>query len=504
MKRLKKLLMGVCMAALLAGITGPADIMAASGGSVTVTSDGNKAPTFTTEGAQEWTLVVHNNSDQALSNAVIAPRLGDTNDEWPFKTEYQNYAQRIEEIPAGESVPVTFVFEQREDVATARHTLQFDVFTEDGTEPAASQKFYVNTTARPADNPGDQTIDLGQISGGDMSFGDIGGDMMSADAGGFSNGGVSGGGGSSDSSSVPRVIVTGFNTDPAEVHAGTNFTLIIHLKNTSKATKVSNMLFDLTAPTEGNDAQTVAPAFLPVSGSSSIYMDGIKANGTADISIQLNAKADLLQKPYSVDLSMKYEGADGSPVEASSSISIPVKQDARFEFSDFEISPDSISVGDEANVMCNLYNMGRIKLYNVKATFEGACIKKEEVFIGNVESGATASIDAMLEGAQATGGPANVKMTLSYEDESGKIATAEKELQLEVTEATEGDMMMPADMEMMEETKGFPVIPAAVAAAVVVVIIIVVVVMKKRKKKKRMNEEEELLDELDRPSEDER
>lgn len=326
--------------------------------------------------------------------------------------------------------------------------------------------------------------------------------MISADAGGFSNGGASGGGGS-DTTSVPRVIVTGFNTDPAEVHAGSNFTLIIHLKNTSKSTKVSNMLFDLTAPTEGNDAQTVAPAFLPVSGSSSIYMEGIKANGTADISIQLNAKADLLQKPYSVDLSMKYEDANGSPVEATSSVSIPVKQDARFEFSDFEISPDSISVGDETNVMCNLYNMGRIKLYNVKAAFEGTCIEKEEVFIGNVEPGATASIDAMLEGAQVTGGPANVKMTLSYEDESGKVTTAEKELQLEVTEAMESDMM-PTDMEMMEESKGFPVIPAAVAAAAVVVLIIIVAVMKKRKKRKRLNEEEELLDELDRPSEDER
>lgn len=503
MKLVKKLLMGLCVAALMAGMVGSVTIMAAPSGSVTVTSDGNKAPTFTTEGAQEWTLIVHNGSNVPLSNAVIAPRLGDTNDEWPFKTEYQNYAQRIEEIPAGESVPVTFVFEQREDVATSRHTLQFDVYTEDSAEPAASQKFYVNTTAKPADNPGDQLIDLDQITGGNLSLGDISGDMMSADAGGFSNGDVSGGGGSADSGSVPRVIVTGFNTDPAEVRAGSNFNLIIHLKNTSKTTKVSNMLFDLSAPTEGSDAQTVAPAFLPASGSSSIYLDGIKANGAADISIQLNAKADLLQKPYSVDLSMKYEDSDGAQIDAASSISIPVKQDARFEFSDFEISPESISVGDEANVMCNLYNLGRIKLYNVKVTFEGTCIKKEEVFLGNVESGATASIDAMLEGAQATAGPANVTMTVSYEDEAGKISTTTKELQIEVMEMME-DMSMMSGMDMPEEEKGFPVIPVAVIAGIVLLVIIIVVVRKKRKKRQRLNEEEELLDELDRSSEDER
>lgn len=324
-------------------------------------------------------------------------------------------------------------------------------------------------------------------------------------AGGFSNGGaVSSGGSDSGSTSVPRVIVTGFSTDPAEVRAGSNFALIVHLKNTSKATAVKNMLFDLNAPAEGSDEQSVAPAFLPASGSSSIYLDGIKANGTADISIQLNAKADLLQKPYSVDLSMKYEDTEGTQIEASSSISIPIKQDARFEFSDFEISPESISVGDEANVMCNLYNLGRIKLYNVKAAFEGSCIKKEEVFLGNVESGASASIDAMLEGVEATEGPAKIKMTVSYEDEAGKIAVTEKELELEVTESMEGDMMT-GGMEMIEEEqKGFPVLPAAALGAVILIVIIIVAVIKRRKKKQRMNEEEGLLDELDRPSEDER
>lgn len=66
---------------------------------------------------------------------------------------------------------------------------------------------------------------------------------------------------------------------------------------------------------------------------------------------------------------MKYEDSNASQIEASSSISIPVKQDARFEFSEFEITPESIAIGEEANVSCNLYNLGRIKLYNAKAIF---------------------------------------------------------------------------------------------------------------------------------------
>ena len=315
------------------------------------------------------------------------------------------------------------------------------------------------------------------------------------------SGGSTDGGEASGNGSVPRVIVTGFTTDPAEVRAGSNFKLTIHLKNTSRM-KVSNMLFDLSAPTEGSDEQTTSPAFLPSSGASSIYLDSIAPKGTADISIELNAKSDLLQKPYNMELSMKYEDPNATQVEGSSSISIPVKQDARFEISNFEISPQSVAVGEEANVMCSLYNLGRIKLYNVKATFEGKNIKKSEVFIGNIESGATGSIDAMLEGKKISDGPAKVTMTLSYEDESGNISTTTKDLNLEVTEKVDDDEAAASDMP--EETqKSFPVIPVVIAAVVIAVVAAVVILKKRKKKQLAEIEEEELLDELERSSEDE-
>ena len=40
----------------------------------------------------------------------------------------------------------------------------------------------------------------------------------------------------------------------------------------------------------------------------------------------------------------------------------------------------------------------------MKARFEGNGIKTEEIFVGNVESGATASIDGMLLAEEATAG----------------------------------------------------------------------------------------------------
>lgn len=503
MKRVSRWLMSLCIAAMLVGTVGILPAKAADA-VLKVTTPGNKVQTYQYQKAQDFVLNVANNSDQTLKNIKVEPVLKKNTDKWPFKTEYQSYEASIPELNAGDSGSVKFNFTQRDDAGDKTYRLTFAVTAEN----ESGEKVYddkvtcsVNTSAKPESQKEDSKSDnSGQSAGGSNDGGN-----MDAYAGGVDNGDAvySGGGGgeASGNSSVPRVIVTGFTTNPADVKAGSDFTLTLHLKNTSKSSRVGNMMFELEAPTEGRDEQTTAPAFLPSSGSNSIYLDGIAANGTADISIDLNAKADLVQKPYSINVSMKYEDANASQIEASSSISIPVKQDARFEFSEFEITPESIAIGEEANVSCNLYNLGRIKLYNAKAIFEGEDIKKNETFLGNLEPGSSTSIDVMLEGIQATQGDGQVKMTLSYEDEAGTVSTTEQTFNFTVTEATDDAIVD----EMPEEntTGGLPIIPIIIVILIIAGIVAAVVIKKKKKSQKLAEEEEELLDELDGPSEDE-
>lgn len=503
MKRVSRWLMSLCIAALLAGTVGILPAKAADA-VLKVTTPGNKVQTYQYQKAQDFVLNVANNSDQTLKNIKVEPILKKNTDKWPFKTEYQSYEASIPELNAGDSGSVKFNFTQRDDAGDKTYRLTFAVTAENESgEKVYDDKvtYSVNTSAKPESQKEDSKSDnSGQSAGGSNDGGNI-----DAYAGGVDNGDAvySGGGGgeASGNGSVPRVIVTGFTTNPADVKAGSDFTLTLHLKNTSKSSRVSNMLFELEAPTEGSDEQTTAPAFLPSSGSNSIYLDGIAANGTADISIDLNAKADLVQKPYSINVSMKYEDANASQIEASSSISIPMKQDARFEFSEFEITPESIAIGEEANVSCNLYNLGRIKLYNAKAIFEGEDIKKNETFLGNLEPGSSTSIDVMLEGIQATQGDGQVKMTLSYEDEAGTVSTTEQTFNLTVTEATDDAMVD----EMPEENAagGIPIVPIILVILIIAGIVAAVVIKKKKKSQKLAEEEEDLLDELDGPSEDE-
>ena len=469
--------------------------------------------TFEAGERKTLTVQITNTSGQKLENVEVAPDMSKKKaGDWPFEKDWKQYSEKIDGVVAnGESKSVSFDFTRREGAKKNSYTIPFSVYVQGSDDAIVTDTIFVyakNETVTPDPTPGDNSQNQGDAGNGSAAgSGSDSADMnVTADDGAVAySGGGSGSGGSSSDGSVPRVIVTGFDTNPAEVHAGSDFTLTIHLKNTSKKTKVQNMLFELEAPTEGTDEQTSAPAFLPTSGSNSIYLDGIKADGTADISITLNAKANLLQKPYSINLSMKYEGSQATQIESSSSISIPVKQDARFEFSEFEISPQTIEVGGEANVMCSLYNLGRIKLYNAKARFEGNGIKKQEIFIGNVEAGATGSIDAMLKGEKVTNGNSKITMTLSYEDESGNISETTKDFELEVTEAVDdSDMHMNTDGDVEAGSGGFPVVPVVVVIAIIAGAVAAVVFVKKKKKKQMLNEEEELLDELDRSSEDER
>lgn len=513
MSRRKRFMRGtaLALAAVLAAVIGgslPARASDVTKNVIEVTAVDNQVPVYEYGVEKEFKLNIK--SIEEVTNFEIGPNLqGDDSSKWPFKTESQKYSWKADSISANETKTAIFKFTERDDIPTARYTIHFEYTYKaaDGSDQKGECSFFVRTTAKP-EEPKDTTQKIEIIDNREKDEDTSSTKQPSEpEEGGVSNGEVSysggGEGGGEGDGSVPRVIVTGFDTEPEEVRAGTDFVLKIHLKNTSKKTRVKNMLFDLTSPEEGGDEQTVAPAFLPSSGSSSIYLEGMKANGTADISIKLNAKSDLLQKPYSVELSMKYEDSSGGSVEAVSSLSVPVKQDARYEFSDFEINPESVAVEDEANVMCNLYNLGRIKLYNVKATFEGNCIEKEEIFVGNVESGATASIDAMLKGTKASQGPEPVTMTMSYENEEGEVMTEAKELMLEVTGGEEMGMEEMISLDDEEYDTGLPVIPIVIGVGLIAIIAAAVIILKERKKRMRKSQEEEFLYELDGSSEDE-
>lgn len=412
-------------------------------------------------------LPIVNMGKTMVTDAVVTPVLSTDTTSWPFEITSSNYSQTIPDLPGTDTGmsdmdrrrEVTWNLKTRSDVGNGYQKISFDVRyrASDGTSQSTTLDTYV------------------QLSG-------------------------TAGVGADGQASVPRVIVTGFETNPEEVHAGESFVLTLHLKNTSTATSVNNMIFEIVAAVEGKDEDTTYAAFLPTAGSSTIFVDSIGKNGTRDIQIELEAKADLTQKPYAVDVNMSYEDEHVNAYTNKTSVSIPVKQEARVDISEPEVMPSSIEVGSESNIMFSIYNMGKTKLYNVQVKTESETVSGGDAFVGNLDSGATGSVDIYVTGQSATMDDGTIKLLISYEDETGQSTVIEKEVSLFVNEAMSGDFMPDDSMmdgEMMEGdgtggTGNYVMI--IIAAVVIVGIVGIVLYMKRKKKKEQMSLEDDILD----------
>lgn len=444
---------------------------------------GDCVPTPTASYGQKVHVIlpIYNMGVEPVTNLVITPTVSTKAEEWPFRLDTVGLVQCVDVIPPSPNKDVAYANRRevewdlvlRNDVLTGYYRLEFNVsYYRNNSIETANLYTYINAKGAPGS-----------------------GSLDTSDG---------------EKASNPRIIVTGFDTDPKDVFAGDTFNLTIHVQNTSKRTAVNNVMFSLEAVQEGKDEDTTYSAFLPTSGSSTVFMDSIGAQQNADIKIEMTAKADLAQKPYVLEVKAEYEDAQNNQYTSSSNVSIPVKQVAKFDVSSIDVMPDNINVGGESNVMFSIYNTGKTTLYNVQVEFVGDSVSGGDTFLGKIEPGGTGNVDAMVTGAQPTMDEGIIKAVISYEDESGNRSETEKELTLFVQEDMLNDGM--GNMDMMDEMEGqqkstpkwlIIVIILVIVILAVVGIIVFINIKKKKKNQAELNEDlDDLLAEVEKERED--
>lgn len=413
-----------------------------------------------------------------VTDVVVTPTVSNDKTKWPFDINQAYDAQVIQTIQAASDtvdaynkrMDIGWMFQVRSDVLTGCYPLPFHVtYYENGTLVETDITTYINIKGA---NPEKQLI---------KDPDDDDKDKKTAN---------------------PRIIVTGYSTDPEEVFAGSTFNLTVSVKNTSRETAVENVLFNLEATVEGKDADATYAAFLPTSGSSSVYKDRIAPGETYDMSIEMEAKSDLSQKPYVLTVNMKYDTDDQVNLSDVAHVSVPIKQEAKLDTGTAEIMPESIAVGEQSNVMFSIFNTGKTTLFNVKVNYESDTVDSGVTYLGNIAPGNTGNVDSMLTGIAPDMGEGIVKAVITYEDEAGNETRYEKDLNLLVYEMSFDDGMMdPMPEEPMEDETAQNRIPLmaiiGIVAAVVVVIVIIVVIISKKRKAKKQQEDMDLLDEDD-------
>ena len=256
---------------------------------------------------------------------------------------------------------------------------------------------------------------------------------------------------------TPRLMVTGCDIKGGSVKAGSEFDMVIHLRNESDSTKLTNIKLKL-----------------------SIYIDELDKEEETDVSVKMKAKEDLEQKNYTVNVAYAYENSWGESFDDSASLTVPVVQESKVGISELKLTKSEVDINGKTSLSFKVNNLGLDKLRNVTVEFSGDTIKEISYFVGTIESGASGSVDMTITPDKVGNDDINIKIT--YEDILGKSSSIEEKTSFVVNEETTEEVAEGAAPEAAKA--GMPVGPIAGVVGVIVAIIVIVNIVKKQRQKK--------------------
>lgn len=418
-----------------------------------VLGEGQSTPRGAYPNVMNFAVNLRNNSPATVYNVKASMVLDPDSTKFPFEINDANYDRMFDKITVDEVVPLNYSFAIRSDTYTGYYPISMKVYYSDSSTgdelKTFETSFYVHVTNKEKED------DYEEFNEHDRT--------------------------------KARLIVDGFVTNPETIIAGESFDLMLTIKNASSSVSASDILL-----TVESEKVSDSPVFTTESGSTSTALSSLGAGATTEVKFRLSSRAGVDQRSYGLTIKAKFDSPEFKNAEESMAVDIPIKQIPRLNTGTFEVMPESITVGEESNVMFGVNNTGKVMLYNVMVKFEADSIQTTDTYVGNIKPGETGNVDCMLTGAAPTADDGKVRVIISYEDENGEVSEEEKELSLFVSE----DMSSMEDMDVgnfedipMEEP-GFLekyqdiILPAALAAVAVLSLILVVIAVKHRKHKK--------------------
>lgn len=425
-------------------------------------------------------LLNQGNSD--ATNVLVTPKPSVAADHFPFEITSTNYTVRVpgtikpkgdREVSEAQVTVDLGTFTVRPGLVTGYYAMPLTIqYRTNGTNKIIERALYIHIDGVEEPEPSapepitvevPKYIEVPSYSAG-SDMGSFGGDIPV----GSSGGSVTSGG----SSTVPRIMLTGFRTDPETVNAGQEFTVTFTLQNMSSNVAATNIKASLASADS---------SLLPVDGAASVYIAQLGAGVATTQTLRFRALPTLEEMPYQLGMAIDYE-AGGSPAQATETMSVVVVQPARVDVPRIQISPDNPEVGSEASVNLTINNRGRSQLFNAVVRLkDGSSFKGEEAFIGTIAAGTSSSADILVH--SDTVGETTLTVQLVYEDSTGRSSTVEKSIDVNVTE----DMSSAYEPTTTDDAPSpwLQLLKWLLLIAVIAAVIIIVVRNKRKKKAKR-------------------
>jgi len=236
--------------------------------------------------------------------------------------------------------------------------------------------------------------------------------------------------------SRPKLMVSNFYTDVAEVKAGGVFDFTFEIMNTNDSIDAKNIKVTVSGASN---------AFSVTAGGNSFFINKIAAQEKAPITINLKASAAATTGAYPIQIKIEYEyegmiaTATYSGEVVDEEILLQVKENLRPSVENVYVGSWDTPMVNQPTVMnFEFYNMGKSTLNNTYVTIEGDFMLSNgsnSYYIGNIAAGMPEYIE--FDVVPLVEGNAVGKMIIHMEDSNGDEVTMEKEF----TAYVMGEMM---------------------------------------------------------------
>ena len=259
--------------------------------------------------------------------------------------------------------------------------------------------------------------------------------------------------------SVPNVVVRSFAFGEGSVAAGSAFPLRFTFENTG-AVKIENLVVTV----DGGETFTMD------AGTNTYFYKTLAAGGTQTQEVPMRAIPTGKSGAQGMALSFKYEYMDGekrAQATCDVKLSIPVYQPDRFQINAPSV-PESVSIGEETELLLTYVNKGKDDLANLEATVVGDGVETpaRTQYLGNITAGANGNIGFALTPVEE--GDLNLVLKISYENADQQVQTREFPVTLHV-EAAPPVEDFPGDFDPEAEGGSFPWLPVGLAGGGVVI-----------------------------------
>ena len=263
-------------------------------------------------------LPVINNGGN-LSNISVTPVISTSLDEWPFVVEAVNYGKNLPDMKHGEIAFLEYDFKISPNISEGAKPINFRAtYKENDVYMESLFSAYIN------------------VAKGKPEIKEL-------------------------PDSVPKLIVTGYSTEPEIIYAEDEFQLILNLQNTSYNSTIKNAGIVLTL--EEN-------SIMPAKGESDTkYINSLKPRGTTSCTFKLKALPTALNPTSTIAVTMDYENEKVVKGTAAQGIVISIKQKMEVSVEEPIIYDEDIAVGDPIAVSMAIVNKGRTKAFNLEIVY---------------------------------------------------------------------------------------------------------------------------------------